>query len=447
MTVTRLQGRPPFRSVSVASALERYEGESSSSSSKQRSGAIPRFSPAAHRNRQFQTRRRSLILFLLILLLIPTLLFVYFLRKGLYHWPFNVLTRNSNRNNYVQQPRLIAFITDLDRDSCRDFRLNYRPTLCGSANVWVSYYKRALLKLSSATDSSSVEWVDKFRLEARAIRNGARGMELSELIFFGDHLLAPDDRSGILYEILSPRGSLPKAYVRYAPSGSDNINPSTLRRAVLRDGDGTNGMKAFKSEWSVVKDGTLIIGGHGRPVTSSAGTVSSTGPLWVKTVPHDFSGVKHHNWTAQYAALNKAAGVAFPGYLMHEAVLWSSIHREWVFLPRRRSGLAYDSADNEKRGWNGLLIASEDFKHVRVRRIPALEDTHGFRGFSSAKFVPGSNDRTIAALRTIEIDPGNHGYKNRYTETFLGVFNIVTGEMLLKETRVGYKKYEGLVFL
>jgi len=304
-------------------------------------------------------RRRSLILFLSILLLIPALIFLYFLRKGLYHWPFNLLLGaryGRNRSDYAQ-PRLIAFITDLDRDACRDFRSSYRRVPCSNANVWVSYYKRALLKLSSR----SVEWVDKFRLEARTIsHSGMRAMELSELIFFGDHLLAPDDRTGVLYEILSPRGSLPKKYVRYAPSGSDNINPSTLRRAVLHDGDGTRS-KAFKSEWSVVKDGTLIIGGHGRPVTTSEGTISSNGPLWVKTVPPNFSSVKHHNWTSQYAALNNAAGVKFPGYLMHEAALWSSIHREWVFLPRRRSDSAYNSADNEKRGWNAVLIASEDF--------------------------------------------------------------------------------------
>lgn len=441
MTVTRLPGRPPCRSVSVASGLERYESDP-----KQRSGTIPRFSPAMYRQRQLQTHRRSFILLLLICLLVPATLFLFFLRKGLYHWPFDVLlrTRNGRKQSQYAQPRLIAFITDLDRDACRDYHLNYRRIPCGNANVWVSYYKRALLKLSAG----KVEWVDKFRLESRTMsNNGMRAMELSELIFFGDHLLAPDDRTGVLFEILSPRGSLPKKYVRYAPSGSDNINPSTLRRAVLDDGDGTDRFKAFKSEWSVVKDRTLIIGGHGRPVTTSDGKVSSTGPLWVKTMPHDFSAVKHLNWTAQYNALNAAAGVAFPGYLMHEAVLWSSIHREWVFLPRRRSTEAYSSADNEKRGWNGLLIASEDFSHVRVQNIPQLLEPNGFRGFSSAKFVPGSDDRVIAALRTVEIDPGNHGYKNRYTETFISVFNIVTGETIMKETRVGYKKYEGLVFL
>ena len=51
------------------------------------------------------------------------------------------------------------------------------------------------------------------------------------------------------------------------------------------------------------------------------------------------------------------------------------------------------------------------------------------------------------ALRTVEIDAGNHGHKERYTATYLCAFSIATGELVMREQRVGAKKYEGLVFL
>ena len=58
-------------------------------------------------------------------------------------------------------------------------------------------------------------------------------------------------------------------------------------------------------------------------------------------------------------------------------------------------------------------------------------------GFSSMKFVPGSNDRDIIALKTIET--------NGATETFVLMFDV-EGKELLKETSIGTQKFEGLEF-
>ncbi len=396
--------------------------------------------PRAPRRRTQQRAVGALLLLLLFILLVCGTMFMSVLRTHAQRLRTRLFSTSHRPRRH-----LIAFITDLDRESCRDTRNHYRPTTCASANVWVSYYKRAILPPLAPGRLTTVplQWVDKTRLETRSI-TGARGMELSELVFLGDHLVAPDDRTGVLYEILSPRGALPTIATAFAPTHSATITPSILKRAVLRDGAGDGG--AFKGEWAVNKDGVLVIGGHGRPVTDGAMNIRSRGPLWVKHVTPDFN-VRHHNWTATYAKLDAAAGVRFPSYLMHEAVLWSALRREWVFLPRRRSEQPFDPVANEKRGWNCALIASESFGDVRTRFIPDLYDSTGLRGFSSAKFLPGSNDEIVVALRTIEVDAGNHGYAKRYTETFISAFNIVTGQVLLKETRVGYKKYEGLVFL
>ena len=53
------------------------------------------------------------------------------------------------------------------------------------------------------------------------------------------------------------------------------------------------------------------------------------------------------------------------------------------------------------------------------------------------KFVPGSNDRDIIALKTIET--------NGATETFVLMFDV-EGKELLKETSIGTQKFEGLEF-
>ena len=58
-------------------------------------------------------------------------------------------------------------------------------------------------------------------------------------------------------------------------------------------------------------------------------------------------------------------------------------------------------------------------------------------GFSSMKFVPGTNDRDIIALKTIE--------EKGATETFVLMFDI-EGKELLKETSIGTQKFEGLEF-
>lgn len=52
------------------------------------------------------------------------------------------------------------------------------------------------------------------------------------------------------------------------------------------------------------------------------------------------------------------------GYVIHEAACWSSIRRQWVFLPRRVSALPYDEELDEKMGSNKVLVTDENFKKV-----------------------------------------------------------------------------------
>ena len=65
-------------------------------------------------------------------------------------------------------------------------------------------------------------------------------------------------------------------------------------------------------------------------------------------------------------------------------------------------------------------------------RIP----THGF---SSCKFIPGTNDELIVATKSEEID-------ERPVASYIMVFSI-KGEVLMEETKIAENKIEGIEFL
>lgn len=386
-------------------------------------------------------------------------------------------------------PWLIALVADLDKQSCykRDRTTgSVRPASCTHANAWVSFLKRGALRVrmngvpgatidasaaaifenataakqqgeESTAARAQLRWFDEIQLDG--VRGGeelpryrgrgaGRGMELSELAWFQGHLLAPDDRTGSLLEVASPHGLLDGAARALLPGDPSGVPPSVLPRVALRDGDGSDKNGAFKAEWMVVKDDELYIGGHGKAYTDpvNGSLILSNGPKWTKVVSHDFS-VRHVNWTREYDAVAAAMGVQFPGYLMHEAVLWSQLRREWVFLPRRRSVEAFDAQKNMRKGWHVALVMSEDFKVARRVPIEGLRDKSGLRGFSSAKFVPGTGDRLVVGLRTVEVESELNSRWSRETASFVSVFDLMTGKMVLEEEKVSDKKYEGFEIL
>lgn len=60
------------------------------------------------------------------------------------------------------------------------------------------------------------------------------------------------------------------------------------------------------------------------------------------------------------------------------------------------------------------------------------------RGFSSFKFIPGTNDQVIIALRTEELEGK--------TATYITAFRT-DGYVLLEDVLVSDMKYEGLEFI
>jgi len=198
-------------------------------------------------------------------------------------------------------------------------------------------------------------------------------------------------------------------------------------------------------------------------------------PQWVKTI--DRAGVVTHiNWVQQYEKLREATGTKYPGYvssiarllaptysssssscssyLLHEAVAFNPMSRQWFFFPRRVSKEPYDEVLDESRGSNHLLIASEDFSDVRVInnigvRACALarslsSDTHDIvlqpldpnYGFSAVKLIP-FRENEFVLLKTTEVDGVN---------TVMMVIDI-RGHVLMDQIDVGNVKFEGIEFL
>lgn len=59
-------------------------------------------------------------------------------------------------------------------------------------------------------------------------------------------------------------------------------------------------------------------------------------------------------------------------------------------------------------------------------------------GFSSFKFIPGTNDEAIVALKTTEVEGK--------TSTYITAFTT-EGKVLLKDTLIEDLKYEGVEFI
>lgn len=71
----------------------------------------------------------------------------------------------------------------------------------------------------------------------------------------------------------------------------------------------------------------------------------------------------------------------------------------------------------------------------KVRHVGEIIPTHGF---SSFKWIPGTGDNLIVALKSEEIDGK--------TASYMMVFDM-QGNILMPETKVGDHKYEGIEFL
>lgn len=366
--------------------------------------------------------------------------------------PSNQISAQSASTSIYLPPTLdIVIIADLDKKS------KVNDTSGHSKLSFYSYLRRGSLRLhhdsttrcvfhfdmhihiftyihdTSNPYSYTCDWKPVEKIYTQ-LNEGGRGFELSELVWFQSHLYTVDDRTGVVFRLDNLYDDHVQADATY----------------ILMEGSGHTS-KGQKSEWATVKDGELVIGSIGKEYTDNTGLqIASKANFWVKFISSTKSnlfaseaetslGIRHVNWESQYTKIRQALGCEFPAYVIHEAFVWSDVHRKWFILPRRVSVEAYNDMIDEKKGANVLLIASEDFNDIDVRHIGELTPE---RGFSSFKFVPHTEDTVIMALKSMENEVKGT------QETYLTVFDI-DGRMFMEETLIpGEKvKYEGLATL
>lgn len=299
-------------------------------------------------------------------------------------------------------------ITDLDTESKSK----------AESDTWISFLKRGLLTYNPSERSVVIEWIEEELLTLKStISCGGRGMELSELVVFNGKLFTVDDRTGIIYQL---------------NMSTDREKATLIPWVILPDGNGKES-KGFKSEWATVKDQQLYIGGLGKEWTSAKGELIHLNPQWIKIISPT-GEVEHVDWHNKYEKLKAAVEIKTPGYMIHEAVSWSEKLHKWVFLPRRASKERYDENEDERRGTNLLITASDDFSDITWTRVGEVFPTHGF---SSFKFVPDTDDNIIIALKSEE----DHGTIASYIMAF-----DLNGKILLSEAKIGDYKFEGIEF-
>ncbi|XP_075973782.1 soluble calcium-activated nucleotidase 1 isoform X1 [Anticarsia gemmatalis] len=297
----------------------------------------------------------------------------------------------------------IGIVADLDKNSKSSTK----------AYTYHSYFKKGYLSYNPVKNTVHVTWdTQPATLLTSTYSHKGRGMELSELIVYDGRLLTFDDRSGMVFEIL---------------------NNKMVPWVILIDGNG-HVEKGFKSEWATVKDEILYVGSMGKEWTTASGEFESYDPMWVKVI-NIHGEVQHQTWVNQYKSVRSSIGIQWPGYMIHESGVWSPHKQLWHFLPRRCCHEAYNETKDEVMGCNYLITADPSFKYIHALEITKHEPKHGF---SSFKFIPGTNDEAIVALKTTEFEGK--------TATYISAFTT-DGTVLLHDTLIENLKYEGLEFI
>ena len=319
-------------------------------------------------------------------------------------------TMNDGRLRYH-----IAVVADLDKKS----------RSLAKSNTYLSYILNGQLVFDPHTHNVEVEFEPNEIELSSQFSSGGRGMELSELVVFNGKLYTCDDRTGIVFEI---RDSLMLPWI------------------ILPNGNGHSTGKGFKCEWMTVKDDHLYVGSLGKEWTSPNGDkIFNYDPQYVKKISA-FGHVEHLDWRLRYIELRRAAGIEAPGYLVHEAAVWSMEKKQWYFLPRRASHQPYDDSLDEQRGTNIFLIADDNFTMVNKNHsIGPLIKTHGF---SSMKLLPLPEEIKLSPSGTEIVIAIKSEEDDNTVATYLMVFRLPDGHLLLPEMKISTKhKYEGIEFV
>ncbi|KAL6737194.1 hypothetical protein Aduo_010860 [Ancylostoma duodenale] len=283
---------------------------------------------------------------------------------------------------------------------------------------WRAVTRKGTLTLGSDKKTVSIDWIkDSDQDLTSGLNYKGRAMEMSDLSEYNGHLLSPDDKTGMLYEIKDGK-AIPWVFLNSGP------------------GNTTSGMKV---EWLTIKGNLLYAGGHGSEYRNSKGEVTSEDPMWIKTITRR-GQVRSIDWKDVFSRIRTAAGFPAPGYLTHEAVQYSEKNGRWYFLPRKASETAYNETEDEQKGTNLLITAPPNLSTFQVTYIGDNKVTFSDRGYSAFDFIPDTDDSLIVAIKSKEVDGTD-------PESYVTVFRT-DGQVLLPDQKLddGYK-FEGIYFV
>ncbi|KAK6752230.1 hypothetical protein RB195_003573 [Necator americanus] len=302
-------------------------------------------------------------------------------------------------------------ITDMD-EAGREAKDKYN---------WRAVTRNGTLTISQDKKTVTVNWLES---SDKNITSGlnykGRAMELSDLSEYNGHLLSPDDKTGLLYEIKDGK-AIPWVFLNSGP------------------GNTTKGMKA---EWLTVKDDLLYVGGHGTEYRDKTGAVVSEDSMWIKTITKT-GKVRSENWKDIYTNMRDWAGYHEPGYLTHEAVQWSEIRKKWYFLPRKASKTIYNETEDEKKGAHILIEANPELNLLKVINVKDGKGSPKYdpeKGFSAFDFIPNTDDELILAIKSKEVTGSP-------PESYITVFNVNGTVLLPDQILDGNLKFEGIYFV
>lgn len=287
----------------------------------------------------------------------------------------------------------------------------------GELMIQVHHNETANERLSTYTAT----WDPAVSVIYGTLSMGGRGMELSTLQYWKEKLYACDDRTGVLYEIITLPGATPKAVPRF----------------ILSDGDG-NVVRGMRCEWSTVKGDYLVMGSTGKPWTGPTLQIEHLNTLWTKMIS-PYGEIKSYLWQEHYAKVASALGINMnddrTGYVVHECAMWSSIRHQWFFIPRHVSKVKFDSDDRVNRGAKVIVAADAEFSVIHVTEIK--DDTWlPSTGVTECKFVPNGKDFEIVIIKVVEKG-----------DQFISTIGIVSieGQVLMRDMPMpsGWK-FEGL---
>ena len=176
----------------------------------------------------------------------------------------------------------------------------------------------------------------------------------------------------------------PRWMVRPSEEEEEPQNPLRDTRRGRRQGT------VPKFEWMAVKGDDLHVGGIGKEWTDERGHVVHRDSMLVSRLDAATGAWHHERWHQRYEHLRRSTGFTYPGYLWLEAVAWSEVLGEWVYLPRTASTEPYDAALDLQRGADFFIRSRGGRRHETE-----LEALHIFE----KKAAGGKPDTAGALLR------------------------------------------------